>query len=231
MNTKKFNDIYSPILWYHGYYSSVYSRPLSINVRRHIFSLVMKTPYVPDILHTKLNKTSITGRHIMKVSGHRSETSLKSYSNRVSVRKKGEISSNLSDAISSSKSTKTSTMTKSATEEQPIPSEELLDLFTNDIELEEVDENLMSDPQLNNIMLGMSTDSSNANENPITLETQGNCVNLQMNRTCNNLNQILKSVVREESFLLCLNLTDVLLTLLLIIIKRSKVKLIHGHSF
>jgi len=154
-----------------------------------------------------MDEGGITGRHIMKVSGHRSETFLKSYSNRVSERKKREISSILSDAISSSKSTKTSTMTKSATEEQPIPSEELLDLFTNDIELEEVDENLMSDPQLNNIMLGMSTDSSNANENPITLETQGNCVNLQMNRTCNNLNQILKSVVREESFLLCLNLT------------------------
>lgn len=66
-------------------------------------------------------------------------------------------------------------MTKSATEEQTIPSEELLDLFTNNIELEEVDENCMSDPQLNNIMLGMSTDSSNANENPITLEPLGNC--------------------------------------------------------
>lgn len=37
---------------------------------------------------TVMDVEGVTGRHIMKVSGHRSENSLKSYSNRVSDKKK-----------------------------------------------------------------------------------------------------------------------------------------------
>ena len=102
---------------------------------------------------TIMDNGGITGRHIMKVSGHRSETSLKSYSNRVSDKKKKEISDVLSNAISvntiSTDSASKNTTVKanlsmedvSKDDNQPFLPSEVLDIFANDITLEEVDEN------------------------------------------------------------------------------------------
>ena len=146
---------------------------------------------------TVMDIGGITGRHIMKVSGHRSEASLKSYSNRVSDRKKREISDILSNAITSVVENETVPEIRNTTctinnkenipENQPIPPEELFDIFANDIELEEVDENLISDPQLNTIMKDLNPN----NNTRIQPQAQPHgSVNLQMNKTNNNLNQI-----------------------------------------
>ena len=127
---------------------------------------------------TIIDNGGITSRHIMKVSGPRSETSLKYYSNRVSDRSKKEISDVLSNAICANKSTRKdtsgsakSTITNewskegvSKYDEQLFPHEELLDIFSDVMILEEVDENEMSDPNLNNIQLGVKSPKSKVSE-------------------------------------------------------------------
>lgn len=108
---------------------------------------------------TVMNLGGVTGRHIMKVSGQRSEDSLKSYSNRVSDKKKrgrylifwARQSLQINRSINSSE---VKNVVVEKTEVQPIPPQELLELFSNDIELEEVNENVMSDL---NLMQGLNT--------------------------------------------------------------------------
>ncbi|CAC5403964.1 unnamed protein product [Mytilus coruscus] len=120
----------------------------------------------------------------MKVSSHRSENSLKSYSNCVSDKKR-EISDILSKAIYTNKQEHSSeiknVVVEKTSEVQPIPPQELLELFSNDMELEEVNENVLS---YLNLMQGLNTinKSCDMNDNR-TQPLQERCMHVQMNKT------------------------------------------------
>ena len=92
---------------------------------------------------TVLDTAGISGRHITKVSGHKSEGSLKSYSHHVSDAKKREISDVFSKALCSDPKKVCDNPTN-----DDFPD---VDIFSDDFELENIDPTI-SDPYLNNVL-------------------------------------------------------------------------------
>lgn len=105
---------------------------------------------------TIMDLAGISSRHIMKVSGHKSETSFKSYSNFVSVNKKREISDTLSSALGN-------VPVRIHSVQNNIPElfgDEIASVFNGDFDMEEIDENHLSDPNLNNILSGFNSNKA-----------------------------------------------------------------------
>ena len=94
-------------------------------------SCVYKNHSVRATSITLMDEAGIAGRHIMSVSGHQSETSLKSYSHHVSNTKKREISDTLSAALGHE--------TGQPTPEQTLDLNDNTSVFNDDFELEQVD--------------------------------------------------------------------------------------------
>ena len=91
---------------------------------------------------TALDIAGISGHHIMKVSGHKSETSLKSYSHYVSDTKKREISETLSKT------------------EENLPNldiDDIENIFNESYEMEPVNDNRCGDSNLKNILCELPT--------------------------------------------------------------------------
>ncbi|XP_062591459.1 uncharacterized protein LOC134252942 [Saccostrea cucullata] len=97
---------------------------------------------------TVLDVAGISGRHIMKVSGHKSETSLKSYSHFISDGKKREISETLSAALGHQHTTQENVIPETVTENLS----DLASVFAEDFELNPLD-NVQSNVELSNVLL------------------------------------------------------------------------------
>ncbi|XP_062574912.1 uncharacterized protein LOC134236784 [Saccostrea cucullata] len=109
---------------------------------------------------TVMDIGGISGRHIMKVSGHKSKASLKSYSHFVSDKKKREISDTLSSALGHK-------MVSETPQLQDLG--DLSDVFKDDFELEPVNvthskdiQNILSEISQNNMNTQNKVDVSNS---------------------------------------------------------------------
>ncbi|KAL5015909.1 hypothetical protein ScPMuIL_005498 [Solemya velum] len=109
---------------------------------------------------TLMDISGISGRHIIKVTGHSSEASLKHYSRFCSVGKKREMSDTLSSALGQSEET------RCQTENLPdLNLENINDIFNEDFEIQPV--NNSNDSNLDNVLREL-----NNNENKTVVKTQ-----------------------------------------------------------
>jgi hypothetical protein len=114
-------------------------------------SCVYRNHSVSTTCITALDIAGIGGHHIMKVSGHKSETSLKSYSHYVSDTKKREISETLSTALGQ-------TDVKETEENLPnLDIDDIENIFNESYEMEPVNDNRYGVSNLKNILRELPT--------------------------------------------------------------------------
>jgi hypothetical protein len=134
-------------------------------------SSVYKNHSVRATSITVMDTGGISGRHIIKVSGHKTEASLKSYSHHVCDRKKREISDTLSSALGHQ-----SARGGVDTGIPQLSLDDVSSVFNDDFSLEELDENIASDPNLINILNGPQKRSAvvqTRSQNVIDVANQG----------------------------------------------------------
>lgn len=111
-----------------------------------LLSCEYRNHFVRATCITALDIARISGRHIMKVSGHKTETSLKSYSHYVSDTKKREISETLSTALGQ-------TDVKETEENLPnLDIDDIENIFNESYEMEPVNDNQCGDSNLKHIL-------------------------------------------------------------------------------
>lgn len=98
-------------------------------------SQAYKNHYVRATSITVLDVAGISVRHVMKVSDHKSETSLKPYSHFISDDKKREISETLSAALGHQQKTNENVVPETVTENRS----DLTSVFADDFELDLLD--------------------------------------------------------------------------------------------